>query len=40
MKILYHPDFPMDVLRFAMQYGEISPKLETRFRAEIDEALV
>ena len=39
MKILYHPDFPMDVLRFATQYGEISPKLETRFRAEVDEAL-
>ena len=39
MNVRYHPEFSNDVLRFAAQYGEISPKLEVRFRAEVDEAL-
>ena len=40
MKVLYHPDFPKDVVRFADQYSAISPKLEVRFRSEIDDALI
>ena len=39
MNVRYHPEFPEDVLRFAAQYGEISPRLESRFRAEVDDAL-
>jgi len=39
MKVLYHPDFPKDILRFAEQYGAISPNLEGRFRSEVDDAL-
>jgi len=39
MKVLYHPDFPKDIIRFAQQYGAISPKLEGRFRSEVDDAL-
>jgi hypothetical protein len=39
MNVRYHPEFPADVLRFAAQYGEISPRLESRFRAKVDEAL-
>jgi hypothetical protein len=40
MKVLYHPDFPKDVLKFGEQYGVISPKLEVRFRNEVDAALI
>jgi hypothetical protein len=40
MRVVYHPDFPTDIVRFAEQYGAISPKLEIRFRNEIDEALI
>jgi hypothetical protein len=40
MKVLYHPDFPGDVLRFCEQYGAISPRLEVRFRNEVDDALI
>src|SRR5262245_30819723 len=40
MKVLYHPEFSQDVLRFAGEYGAISPRLEMRFRSEVDEALV
>jgi len=39
MKVLYHPEFSQDVLRFAGQYGAISLRLETRFRMEVDDAL-
>ena len=39
MNVQYHPEFAQDVLRFAGQYGEISPKLEARFRIEVDDAL-
>ena len=39
MNIRYHPEFPGDVLRFAGEYGEISPRLELRFRAEVDDAI-
>lgn len=40
MRVVYHPEFPTDIVRFAEQYGAISPKLEIRFRNEIDEALI
>ena len=36
MTILYHPEFVCDIQRFAIQYAEISPKLEGRFRHDID----
>lgn len=39
MKVSYHPEFAQDVVRFAEQYGGISPKLEARFRMEVDDAL-
>jgi len=39
MKVQYHPEFAQDVLRFAGQYGVISPRLEDRFRIEVDEVL-
>lgn len=39
MNFRYHPEFPQDVLRFTGQYGAISPRLETRFRMEVDDAL-
>jgi hypothetical protein len=38
MNVQYHPEFAQDVLRFAGQYGEISPRLEARFRIEVDDA--
>jgi hypothetical protein len=39
MKVLFHPEFAQDVLRFAEQYGAISPRLEKRFRNAVDDAL-
>jgi hypothetical protein len=39
MKVSFHPEFAQDVLRFAGQYAAISPRLESRFRLEVDEAL-
>ncbi len=39
MKVRYHPEFARDVVRFAGQYAAISPRLETRFRSEVDAAL-
>ena len=39
MRLLFHPDFPKDVVRFANQYRSISTKLELRFRAEVAAAL-
>jgi hypothetical protein len=40
MRVLYHPDFPKDLLRFGEQYGAISRRLEVRFRTEVDDALI
>ena len=40
MRYQYHPEFSSDILRFTGQYGEISAKLQARFRSEIDEALM
>lgn len=39
MTVLYHPEFVGDIRRFAAQYSAISPKLESRFRSEVDTAL-
>jgi hypothetical protein len=36
MRVLYHPEFPTDVRRYAEPYNEISPALAVRFRHEID----
>jgi hypothetical protein len=36
MTVLYHPEFAGDIRRFAGQYGTISPRLEQRFRLEVD----
>ena len=40
MTILYHPEFVRDIQRIAHKYAEISPKLDVRFRRDIDIALV
>ena len=39
MIVLYHPEFPRDIRRFAAKYADISPKLEARFRREVDLAI-
>ncbi len=39
MTVLYHPEFPRDIRRFAVKYGDVSPTLETRFRHEVDLAI-
>src|SRR4051812_20990876 len=39
MKVRFHPDFAQDVLRFAREYGALFPRLRTRFRNEVDDAL-
>jgi hypothetical protein len=39
MKVLFHPEFPGEVRKFAAEYGRISVGLEERFRHEVDEAI-
>ena len=39
MRVLFHPEFPNDVRRFAAAYAEVSTGLATRFRREVDEAI-
>ena len=39
MTVLYHPEFAGDIRRFASGYAAISPRLETRFRSEVDIAI-
>lgn len=39
MTVLFHPEFVRDIQRFAIKYAEISPKLEGKFRRDIDIAL-
>ena len=39
MRVLFHPEFPNDVRRFAAGYAQISPGLAKRFRDEIDAAI-
>lgn len=40
MRFVFHPEFAKDVRRFAQQYGQISSRLERRFRSEVDASLV
>ncbi len=39
MIVSYHPEFPKDIKRFEAQYREVSEKLGTRFRAEVERAI-
>jgi hypothetical protein len=39
MKVVFHPEFPQDVRRFAETYREISPNLAARFLVEVDAAI-
>jgi hypothetical protein len=39
MRVLFHPEFPQDVRRYAAAYHEISPNLAARFRLEIEAAI-
>ncbi len=39
MTVLYHPEFVRDIQRFANQYSDISQKLGTLFRQDVDVAL-
>jgi len=39
MTVLYHPEFAGDIRSFAARYAAISPRLETRFRSEVDIAI-
>jgi hypothetical protein len=39
MRVLFHPEFPQDIRRFADGYSQISLGLAERFRREIDEAI-
>jgi hypothetical protein len=38
MRVLFHPEFPKDVQRFAAEYARISAGLSKRFRADVDQA--
>ncbi len=39
MRFSYHPEFPQDIKRYEGQYQEISPRLGSRFRGEVDKAI-
>lgn len=39
MRVLFHPEFPKDVRKFAADYRNISEGLATRFRLEVDRAV-
>lgn len=39
MRVLFHPEFPQDVRRYADAYGEISPGLSIRFQQEVEAAI-
>jgi hypothetical protein len=39
MTIVYHPNFPKDIRRFAADYKEISDGLAARFRKEVEEGI-
>jgi len=36
MRVLFHPEFPKDIRRFAAEYAQISDGLAERFRQEVD----
>lgn len=39
MRVIYHPEFPNDILKYESEYGRISGGLGSRFRQEVDSAL-
>ncbi len=39
MRVAYHAEFARDINRFAAQYGDISGRLQERFRVEVDLAI-
>lgn len=39
MRVLFHPEFPQDVRRFANGYAQVSIGLASRLSAEIDDAI-
>src|SRR5688572_23921230 len=39
MRVLFHPEFGQDILRFEAEYARISPGLAARFRSEVDQAI-
>jgi len=39
MRVVFHPEFPQDVLRFGAEYAQLSDVLAKRFRQEVDDAV-
>lgn len=39
MRVVYHPDFPSEIKKFAAQYRQISERLGLRFHKEVDDAI-
>jgi hypothetical protein len=39
MRVLFHPEFPKDIRRFAAEYAQVSDGLAERFRQEVDVAV-
>jgi hypothetical protein len=39
MRVMFHPEFSSDVLRFEAQYSKISEGLAARFRGEVLQAI-
>jgi hypothetical protein len=39
MRVLFHPEFANDILRFQKEYARVSGGLGGRFRMEIDEGI-
>jgi len=39
MRVVFHPDFPKEIKGFEFQYREVSERLASRFRAEIDHGI-
>lgn len=39
MRVVFHPEFPVDQRKFEAGYAEISPGLALRFRRDIDAAV-
>jgi hypothetical protein len=39
MRVSYHPEFPQEIKKYEAQYREISPRLGSRFRAEVEKAI-
>jgi hypothetical protein len=39
MRVVYHPEFPADIRKFAARYSPISESLAARFLQEVDDAV-